>query len=169
TPIEKLGPHTNAVPAASTDSRTAGKASYQPVVPETTLTPSEASRRIFAGAACGVEKSTATSAPARDSRDNPEPCGFFALLMRARTSKPKLGASCSTSRPIFPYPTMATPRLIRRSLPGEAVGSPCAHKPPRLPAIPFSEYVLRSCAQRGCCRDQSGTALPTRLRRTECP
>ena len=37
TPIEKFGPQTSAVPAASTDSPTLGKASYQPVVRESVL------------------------------------------------------------------------------------------------------------------------------------
>ena len=108
TPIEKFGtPHQ--ADAALLDRRAGARRcrSSHPVVPTTTFTPIAASRSIFSTTAAGTENSTATSMPRKFSAVMPAPFALSSMSSRSGTSKPYSGASCSTRRPIFPYPTIA--------------------------------------------------------------
>src|ERR1700730_15657923 len=128
---------------------------------------------MFSAAASGVENSTAASTPLRAAGVSPAPCRLFWLLNLARTSKPYSGPSCSMSRPIFPYPTIARPKVInlpvaRRAAPRGAA-LPCAHKFLRLPLTISSRCALPRCVRRECCLAQSETVLPTDRPKPGCP
>src|SRR2546427_13018264 len=71
------------------------------------FTPSEARRSTFPSVAEGTENSTAASTPRKFWGVMPSPLALLSESSFSFTAKPYSGASCSISRPILPYPTIA--------------------------------------------------------------
>ena len=89
--------HTSPVRFASTASRATGRCSSQPVVPTTEFTPAAASRRIFTGAATGVENSTATSTPRSVSRVKPSAARIVRRCRISRALRNRIRAQAARS------------------------------------------------------------------------
>src|ERR1019366_4559490 len=96
------------MPCLATAAMTASRCSSQPVVPITRLTPSAAIRSTLRSTAEGMEKSMATSMPRKFSGVMPSKTALLNSSSLSATVKPYSGASCSTSFPILPYPTIAS-------------------------------------------------------------
>src|ERR1039457_1346340 len=98
------------MPFASTARFTASTCSNHPVVPITMLTPSAAIPSTLRRTAAGMEKSMATPIERKFSAVSPSKLALLNSSSLSATVKPYSGASCSMSRPILPYPTIARRR-----------------------------------------------------------
>ena len=116
---------------------------------------------------CGVENSMATSTPRKFS--GVMPCWFTFVSMSSfkPTEKPASGASCSISRPIFPYPTMARflGMLFGASesapLPPRSIRVICAYVSTASSNSRFGNFFLRGVRHVNAARAEQETVRPT--------